>query len=127
MKNVKRDFSNGFLIAEIFSRYYAKEISMHSYDNGTASKSKKDNWNQLIKVFRKLGLPEIINEAQAQAIISGANGAAAELLCRMYGVLTQREVLLQKKCQREIGHLGIAGKPFCHLFRIQWRLTRWSS
>ena len=97
VKNVKRDFSNGFLIAEIFSRYYAKEISMHSYDNGTASKSKKDNWNQLIKVFRKLGLPEIISEAQAQAIISGANGAAVELLCRMYGVLTQREVLSQKK------------------------------
>ncbi len=45
-----RDFSNGYLVAEIFSRYYAKDIYMHAYENGTATAVKKANWAQLCKV-----------------------------------------------------------------------------
>lgn len=31
-QNVKRDFSNGFLVAEIFSRYYDKEVRHALYE-----------------------------------------------------------------------------------------------
>lgn len=92
VKIVKRDFSNGFLVAEIFSRYYAKEIQMHSYDNGNATRTKKDNWTQLLKVFRKLGLEGLVSEQEVDRIIVGEDGAAVAFLNRAYETLTQRRV-----------------------------------
>jgi len=91
VKHVKRDFSNGFLVAEIFSRYYPRDIQMHSYDNGNAYKAKKDNWNQLIKVFSKLGL-NLLNNEEAHQIATLEGSVAVEFLIRCYQVLTSRKV-----------------------------------
>jgi len=91
VKHVKRDFSNGFLVAEIFSRYYPRDIQMHSYDNGNAYKAKKDNWNQLIKIFSKLGLNLLSNE-EAHQIATLEGSVAVEFLIRCYQVLTSRKV-----------------------------------
>ena len=70
---------------------------MHSFDNGTALKAKKDNWYQLLKLFRKVGIADVLNEEQLNWIICLEDGAAAGFICRLYEVLTQRKVQMQVK------------------------------
>lgn len=97
VKNVKRDFSNGFLVAEIISRYYCKEIQMHSFDNGTAVIAKKDNWAQIIKILSRIGMFELISEADSGRLIRCEDGAAVEVITRMYETLTQRKITMATK------------------------------
>jgi hypothetical protein len=47
VKNPRRDFANGVLVAQIFSRYFETDISMHGFINGNSLKVKRDNWAQL--------------------------------------------------------------------------------
>lgn len=88
-----RDFSNGFLVAEIMSRYYDKDISMHSYDNGIGIKVKKDNWEQLLKLFGRFSdLDPLTSKADMDAIIHCRNGAAVGFLTKLYQCLTKRTI-----------------------------------
>lgn len=70
---------------------------MHSYDNGNSARSKKDNWSQFIKVARKIGLNDLINEEQAHHIATLEEGAAIDFICRSYEYLTQRKIQTQVK------------------------------
>lgn len=90
VKNPKRDFANGFLVAEIFSRYFPGDISMHSFENGQKAYYKKDNWEQLFKFFKKQRLP--IHRPDFEAIIEGEAGAAVTLVGKVYTMLTSRTV-----------------------------------
>ncbi|OWZ17998.1 hypothetical protein PHMEG_0007986 [Phytophthora megakarya] len=93
IKNVKRDFANGFLVAEILSRYYDKDISMHSYDNGIGMKVKKDNWDQLVKLFARFADLELLTtKSDIDAIIHCQNGAAVSFLTKLYQCLTKRTI-----------------------------------
>lgn len=96
----------GFLVAEIFSRYYAKEISMHSFDNGNSVKSKKDNWLQLMRIFKKIGLSDILTDDQAHHIASLEEGAAISFISCAYETLTQRKIQYQAK---RISTVRVAG------------------
>ena len=97
VKNVRRDFANGFLVAEIVSRYYSRDISMHSFDNGDAAMKKKDNWAQLLRLFRKLGQPHLITEKEANLVACLEEGAAVRFLSKLYEEFTQRKLQMVTK------------------------------
>ncbi|XP_033830373.2 spermatogenesis-associated protein 4 [Periophthalmus magnuspinnatus] len=87
-KNVRRDSSNGYLVADIFSQYYPKVFLLYSYKNGAALSIKQDNWRRIQKFLRKL------NINLSQDLINGTMhfemGAAEKLLTEIYSILTKQ-------------------------------------
>eukprot|EP00670_Eutreptiella_braarudii_P016843 CAMPEP_0174363694 /NCGR_PEP_ID=MMETSP0811_2-20130205/69865_1 /TAXON_ID=73025 ORGANISM="Eutreptiella gymnastica-like, Strain CCMP1594" /NCGR_SAMPLE_ID=MMETSP0811_2 /ASSEMBLY_ACC=CAM_ASM_000667 /LENGTH=143 /DNA_ID=CAMNT_0015502613 /DNA_START=71 /DNA_END=499 /DNA_ORIENTATION=+ len=89
VKNPKRDFSNGFLLAEILARYY-KEVPLHSFDTGSAMVKKADNWEQLTKLLHKHGFN--LSKETMEGVMHQKNGFALSLLENIYTFLTKRKI-----------------------------------
>ena len=53
IKNVRRDFSNGYVIAQVLQHYYPKDIELPEYRNGDSLPTKVANWHQLELFFKK--------------------------------------------------------------------------
>ncbi|MCO5577108.1 hypothetical protein L7F22_030931 [Adiantum nelumboides] len=87
IKNIKRDFSNGFLVVEILSWYFPQD--MHSFDYGLKLAKKKDNWDQLRKIFWAKDFPFFQDEIE-NIINCGPHDGAGPFLERLYGFLTHR-------------------------------------
>ncbi|KAL0231388.1 hypothetical protein GEMRC1_010792 [Eukaryota sp. GEM-RC1] len=99
VKNIKRDFSNGFLIAEIFSRYYPQDIQLHSFENGHSAARKKDNWSLLCRVFVKRQIP--FSNSLIDDVIFCKPGAALSLVNEFYSFLTKRPLPIQPAPQSQ--------------------------
>mmetsp|Transcript_26395 Transcript_26395/g.57593 ORF Transcript_26395/g.57593 Transcript_26395/m.57593 type:complete len:224 (-) Transcript_26395:569-1240(-) len=90
LKNVRRDTANGFLVAEVFSRYFPADIQMHSFANAVSSHYKRDNWAQLKRFCDKQGInlpPDLV-----EGTIQGVHGAAVALLEHLYELFTGKKV-----------------------------------
>lgn len=90
VRNTRRDFANGFLIAEIMSRYYRNEIQMHSYDNGLCLAARKDNWNRLLLFFKKLHIA--IDEEMIDHVMYSRPKAIKPLITVLYEFLTGKKL-----------------------------------
>jgi len=88
--NPKRDFSNGWLFAEILSRYHPDKIEMYQFDNGFKLDKKVGNWDHLQKLFTKLSMD--LSFAEYDPVMHCAPNAAYRLLKRLYTELTGRIV-----------------------------------
>ncbi|XP_071950404.1 spermatogenesis-associated protein 4-like [Antedon mediterranea] len=90
VRNPRRDLSNGFLVAEIFSWYYPSDINMHSYNNGNSLPTKLGNWSLLQNLFkrRSLDVPEELVDSTIHCRPDGA-----ELFVQyLYTKLTNRKI-----------------------------------
>ncbi|CAH6787293.1 spermatogenesis-associated protein 4 [Phodopus roborovskii] len=89
-RNVTRDFSNGYLVAEIFCIYYPWDLRLSSFENGTSLKVKLDNWAQIEKFLarKKFKLPkELIH-----GTIHCKPGVPEILIQEVYTLLTHQEI-----------------------------------
>ncbi|XP_068125190.1 spermatogenesis-associated protein 4 [Hyperolius riggenbachi] len=89
-KHFRRDFSNGYITAEIFYWYYPEDIQLHSFDNGTSLATKLGNWSQLEKFFSKRKLS--ISKELIDGTIHCKPGAAEILLQEIYVMLTNKRI-----------------------------------
>lgn len=89
INNPKRDLTNGWVFAEILSRYYPDEIEMYQYDNGFKLDKKVNNWEHLNKFFKRKGLA--VDTTDFDPVIHCAPNAGYNLLKKFYKLLTGRE------------------------------------
>eukprot|EP00899_Mesostigma_viride_P009416 jgi/Mesvir1/18476/Mv14325-RA.1 len=109
IKHPKRDFANGFLIAEILSRYYPSDVTMHSFDNGISEAKKKNNWKLIEKVLKKR-TSFAMHPQEAEAIISANDqDATVAFLDRLH------KYLVKGRLSAHMGHSsrgsGSEGSP----------------
>ena len=100
VKNVKKDFNNGFLVAQILSRYYPvtndqmsnyKAIQMHMIDNGFSMERRRDNWNTIKKFLSKI--TEITTKIEdVDTLVKNENGEILLFIISLYQELTKRNV-----------------------------------
>ncbi|KRX05819.1 Calponin homology domain [Pseudocohnilembus persalinus] len=95
VRNVRRDLQNGFIVAEILSRYFPKEISIYSFDNGLKLEKKKDNWEQISKFLRKKEF--ILQRQEYEKIYNAAPDVALTFLSQLYEFLTRKQLQTDKK------------------------------
>uniref|UniRef100_A0AAX7SXM8 Spermatogenesis-associated protein 4 n=1 Tax=Astatotilapia calliptera TaxID=8154 RepID=A0AAX7SXM8_ASTCA len=86
-KNVRRDFSSGYLVAQIFSHYYPRDFSLHSYDRGTSLSAKQWNWSQIERSLEKRNL--YLKKEAIDGTIHCKPGAAELLVLEVYTILTK--------------------------------------
>jgi len=90
IRTVKRDCANGFLIAEVLSRYYPRDVEMHNYSNGHSLACKKDNWAQISKILKLKGIP--LTQTHIDDTINAVPNGAVVLVEKLYTVLTGKSV-----------------------------------
>lgn len=80
VRNLTRDLANGFVVAEILSRRYHKDIDIYQFYNGLEIEKRKNNWERIAQVLKKHGLT--ITKLDYEPVIYLKKGAALEMIKR---------------------------------------------
>ncbi|XP_046772036.1 spermatogenesis-associated protein 4 isoform X1 [Gallus gallus] len=85
-RNYRRDFSNGYLVAEILSRRFPAHVQPDAYRNGCSLAAKLSNWSQLRRFLAKQEFD--IAQELIEGTIHCKPGAAESLLRQLCAALT---------------------------------------
>ncbi|KAM3131366.1 hypothetical protein pb186bvf_016548 [Paramecium bursaria] len=89
VRDPKKDLSNGFLIAEMFSRYHPGLIQMHSFDNSHNRERRENNFRQLELFFTKNN----IKIGGFKEILDYNWDALYNFIIQVYTQLTERKIM----------------------------------
>ncbi|CAD8183309.1 unnamed protein product [Paramecium pentaurelia] len=90
VRNFRRDLANGFIVAEILSRYYPKEVNIYTVYNEQNLDKKRDNWEQISKLLKKKELQ--VPQEEYEPIFHQAPDAAQAFLFKLYEFLTKKKI-----------------------------------
>ena len=88
VKHPKRDFSNGYLVAEIVSRYLPGALSLRQFSNASSIEGRLANWEQLERVVQKQGWP--LTRREMDELMHGQPNSHIRFLSHLYSILTSR-------------------------------------
>lgn len=78
VRNLTRDLANGFVVAEILSRFYPKEVDIYQFYNGLEIEKRKDNWRRVAALLEKKG--KKITAQDYEPVIYLKKGAALDMI-----------------------------------------------
>ncbi|CAD7957456.1 unnamed protein product [Amoebophrya sp. A120] len=127
IKDAKFDLANGYLIAQMFQRYYPKDCSLYQYENGQSIHCRSNNWEMLFRLFKKLKFP--CTREEFDEVLHHVDDAAVLFLCKVYEFLTGKKVVLfgspQKPTEpRFAKHTASWKLKDAHLERIEDNIHR---
>jgi hypothetical protein len=116
-----RDFANGFLFAEILSRYYPAEVQMHSFENVASSERKKSNWALLTKFLTVRSWSKSCMDKDAELQVHKAE-ACIRLCCLIMAPAEEAGACGTNTDQRCDGsrRRGSSGDAASHIWLYQW-------
>lgn len=89
-----RDFSNGFIVCEILSRYYQKELNIYTVYNGSKAEQKRDNWELISKMLAKKDF--LISQQEYEQIYFNVPDVAYRFILRLFEFLTKKKLSYSK-------------------------------
>lgn len=93
-KNISRDFSDGYLLAEIIKKIYPNLVDLHNYPEAQNTTLKMQNWNTLkMKVLSKIGIN--ISNKEIEDIVKCKAFAIEKLLAKIYNKIFEDSKIVE--------------------------------
>ena len=109
-RDLNRDFSDGYMVAEIISQYQPYLVEIHNYTPCHDLKGKIENWQTLKnKVFKKLGIS--LSKTEIDDLANWRVGAIEQFLKRLKDNLERKNEDNYEKDARTSQHEDIEESP----------------